>query len=101
MGTHPIFESDFDCLTATLQNGKGKGKEEGKGNLQCLLDVRAVANPGVQGSFRHDRRQPRRLHRQGRSPLHLRLARCYVLTSQADRFTKEELDSMMNAAPID
>merc|ERR1712233_218388 len=24
-----------------------------------------------------------------------------VLTSQADRFTKEELDSMMNAAPID
>jgi len=21
MGTHPIFESDFDCLTETLENG--------------------------------------------------------------------------------
>jgi len=24
MGTHPIFESDFDCLTALLGNGTEK-----------------------------------------------------------------------------
>merc|ERR1711915_1054908 len=29
MGTHPIFESDFDCLTEMGKKGKGKGK---KGN---------------------------------------------------------------------
>merc|ERR1712212_1116050 len=26
MGTHPIFESDFDCLTDMSGTGKGKGK---------------------------------------------------------------------------
>jgi len=24
MGTHPIFESDFDCLTDNVANGNGK-----------------------------------------------------------------------------
>jgi len=24
MGTHPIFESDFDCLTDVLKNGRGR-----------------------------------------------------------------------------
>jgi len=28
MGTHPIFESDFDCLTVTLENGKSTAKRE-------------------------------------------------------------------------
>jgi len=27
MGTHPIFESDFDCLTDCLHNGSGFRKE--------------------------------------------------------------------------
>merc|ERR1711937_988477 len=32
MGTHPIFESDFDCLTEMGKKGKGKGKGgKGKG----------------------------------------------------------------------
>merc|ERR1712131_78547 len=26
MGTHPIFESDFDCLTETMSNPKNKTK---------------------------------------------------------------------------
>jgi len=29
MGTHPIFESDFDCLTEIGQNAGRKGSDEG------------------------------------------------------------------------
>jgi len=28
MGTHPIFESDFDCLTEKLENGKSTTERE-------------------------------------------------------------------------
>merc|ERR1712221_17029 len=45
-------------FTLRCQDGQKEGirKEKGpKGDLQCLCSVQSVANPGVQGSFQHDR----------------------------------------------
>merc|ERR1712127_614578 len=49
MGTHPIFESDFDCLTVqsritkNVKRGRG-GKGGGKFHISLALPVAAVMN---------------------------------------------------------
>jgi len=32
MGTHPIFESDFDCLTEMIKNGASRGNRRSLGS---------------------------------------------------------------------
>merc|ERR1712168_94243 len=52
-------------IILNCQDGQKEGirKEESpKGSLQCLLSVHSDANPGVQGSFQHDRPKQRFLH---------------------------------------
>merc|ERR1712183_238198 len=57
-------------FTLNCQDGQKEGirKEEGpKGSLQRLLAVQSDTNPGVQGSFQHDRPEQRWLHQRRRS----------------------------------
>merc|ERR1711868_246308 len=65
MGTLLLRSRLCEVLSAfaypNFQNVEQKGKEElgkeegAEGNLQRLRHVRPVANPGIQGSFQHDR----------------------------------------------
>jgi len=38
MGTHPIFESDFDCLTDRVRNAAQNGDEEESGAVKVKQD---------------------------------------------------------------
>merc|ERR1712189_107357 len=49
MGTHPIFESDFDCLTDRLKNGQSSSKVEGgkgQGGLRRWKKVQKEVSKG-------------------------------------------------------
>jgi len=54
MGTHPIFESDFDCLTEQLNRSKNAVLFDGdsQGELDRLFDfVPPVLRPAKRGPF--------------------------------------------------
>merc|ERR1712002_1214348 len=66
MGTHPIFESDFDCLTdemrAELCNFSGIRIHPGHGIRHCKADgkVLRLLNSKVDALY-HDKKNPRKL----------------------------------------
>merc|ERR1739838_481721 len=47
MGTHPIFESDFDCLTERMSEEKRKRKKEYSSNDRCY-------RCGLKGHYGYD-----------------------------------------------
>merc|ERR1712004_68290 len=64
MGTHPIFESDFDCLTdlkIDCKNGQSATEVEGSEGEGCLWRRKEVKEEVVQGKGPRQARQRLRL----------------------------------------